>query len=122
MHAKFTGSYSSYCTFIGSQVETSDDSSISLSSRSAKPELREIFMQLFPVAAKWENIGIFVGIKPDKLDNIKKENSSSQPDCLREMLKIWVKQIDPPPTWSTMADALQRIGEDGIARNLRRKT
>ena len=77
-------------------------------------------MELFPVAAKWENIGIFVGIKPDKLDNIKKENSSSQPDCLREMLKIWVKQVDPPPTLSNMASALQGIGEDSIARNLRK--
>ena len=76
-------------------------------------------MKLYPVAAKWENLGIFVGIKPNILDSIKKDNSSSQEDCLREMLKVWEKQVNPPPTWSTMADALQIIGENELTRNLR---
>ena len=75
-------------------------------------------MKLYPVAAKWENIGIFIGIKPNILESIKKDNSS-QEDCLREMLKVWEKQVDPPPTWSTMADALHIIGENELARNLR---
>ena len=76
-------------------------------------------MKLYPVAAKWENIGILVGIKPNILDSIKKDNSSSQEDCLREMLKVWEKQVNPPPTWSAMADALCIIGENEFARNLR---
>lgn len=77
-------------------------------------------MELLPVAAKWENIGTVVKIKSDKLDNIKKENNNSQHDCLREMLKTWVKQVNPSPTWCAMADALEKL-ELESARTLRKK-
>ena len=111
----------SCCTHIDSQIETSDDSAISPSSRSTKPKLQDIFKELLPLAAQWQNIGILISLKPDKLDSIKKENSSSQQDCLREMLQLWDKQVDPPPTWRTMADVLQELGEDRLARKLRER-
>jgi len=30
-------------------------------------------------------------------------------DCLRDMLSMWLKQIDPYPTWQSLADAVQII-------------
>ena len=61
---------------IDSQAETSEaeNSSTSSSSHIARPELRDVLMKLFPVADKWENIGIMVGIEPDKLNAVKEGN------------------------------------------------
>ena len=106
-------------TIIDSQAETSEaeNSSTSSSSHTARPELQDVLMKLFPVADKWENIGIMVGIEPDKLNAVKEGNSSSQ-NCLCEMLKIWVKQVNPSPTWTAIRVALETVGEEKLAGNL----
>ena len=104
---------------IGSQAESSEDSSVSHYSHSVRPTLPQLLKKLYNVAEKWEDIGILIEIESDKLNNVKKENNPSQRDCLREMLKIWMKQVSPPPTWSSMADALETVGEEELAGSLR---
>ena len=92
---------------------------MSHSSHTAKPELSKLFKKLFKVADKWENIGILLGIDSDKLNAVRKVENSSSQDCLREMLKLYLKQVKPPPTWSAVADVLETVGEEELAGNLR---
>ena len=53
-----------------------------------------------------------------ELDAIKAAHSDHG-DCLVEMIKLWLKSTDPPPTWEALGEALesQPIGEAVLAQN-----
>ena len=70
------------------------------------------------MAHKWGNIGAMLGIEEGELNKVKLDNTNSD-DCLREMLNLWLKKIDPKPSWSTMADALEDLGEEALAEHIR---
>jgi len=38
-------------------------------------------------------------------------------DCLREILLVWLKQIDPCPTWQSLANAV-RIINPSVAQQI----
>ena len=60
-----------------------------------------------------------LGIHSGILDNIAAKNCDN---CLREMLKVWLKQVDPPPRWqAVVAEALEVLGEPKLARELRQR-
>ena len=84
------------------------------------PDLKDLFKELYNTADKWEDIGILLGIQPGRLDAIKMSESKAQ-SCLREMLKIWLKNVSPPPLWSAIADAVESLGDQELATRLRRK-
>ena len=87
-----------------------------------KPELSTVFKELLKVSCKWENIGILLEIEADSLESVKAaENTGNTQNCLREMLKIWLKKINPPPSWSAIIDALYRLGDEQLAHDLRSK-
>ena len=44
------------------------------------------------------------------LDKIKSEEERVD-ERLQEMLSEWLKQIDPPPTWTALAEAVEVIDE-----------
>ena len=73
------------------------------------------------VAAKWEEIGISLQLESGLLEIIKKDNPNDCRACLREMLKEWMKQIDPPPSWSAIIKAVKDCGYRPLARTLRNK-
>ena len=73
-----------------------------------EPTLRETFRILFPIAREWENIGTLLDLSPDQLSNIKNDNDGVQ-NCLREMVKLWLKQVTVHPTWQSLADAVSLI-------------
>ena len=86
-----------------------------------KPELKDLIKELLTKASdKWENIGILLGIEPGRLDTIKVAENVPQ-NCLREMLKIWLKRVSPPPLWSAIADAIDLLGDQNLADHLRTK-
>ena len=87
-----------------------------------KPELKDLLKELYTKAAdKWEDIGILLGIKPGRLDAIKTAENHTAQSCLREMLKIWLKRISPPPSWSAIAEAIELLGDQNLADQLRTK-
>ena len=55
-----------------------------------KNDLGDLLSKLYPVRAKWYNLGLALHIHPDDLDAIRSQISSSHDDCLREMLKLWL--------------------------------
>ena len=69
-------------------------------------DLREVRALLYKVRRKWYDIGIELGLKVGELDNIKAA-STDHGECLTEMLKVWLKSINPLPTWKAIRDALK---------------
>ena len=60
-------------------------------------------------------------IEEGQLNRIKADRGSDSASCLKEMLQIWLSQVDPPPTWSAMATAIESVGSPELARDLRKK-
>ena len=70
--------------------------------------LSNVFKDLLPLAADWKNIGALLGIKEHILAKIRADETSVR-DCLREMISEWLKQVEPPPTWAALADAVENL-------------
>lgn len=73
------------------------------------------------VSAKWEELGISLRLESGLLEIIKKDNPNDCRACLRVMLKEWMKQVDPPPSWSAIIEAVKDCGYSLLARTLRNK-
>ena len=71
-------------------------------------DLADAFRITFPVAKNWKSIGALLRVPPHQLDMIEILQKGFD-DCLRDMLSVWLKQIDPYPTWQSLADAVQII-------------
>ena len=79
--------------------------------------LKEVRRLLYPVRRKWYSIEVELEVKTGELDTIR-ATYSEPGDCLTEMLKIWLKSIDPPPTWKALKDALaaEPVDEEALAK------
>ena len=73
-----------------------------------KQGLKESFKVLFPLARDWKTIGALLGVEKHVLDNIKRDEESVR-DCLHAMLSEWLKQVDPPPTWKDLVNAIEKV-------------
>ena len=74
------------------------------------PELRDTFKKTLPLAAEWKTIGTLLGIQENTLDIIQVDEHGAR-NQLRKMLSEWLKQVDPPPTWAALADAVEVVDE-----------
>ena len=80
--------------------------------------LREL---LSKVSADWENIGLILDLKEGELRNIRSDHDESE-KCFREMLKLWLNQVEPPPTWSAIIEAIDTYPRyKSLAKELRKK-
>ena len=83
------------------------------------PELKLLLRELYTtVADKWEDIGIMLDIDEAELATLKKLHPTTPQSSLREMLKIWLKQICPPPSWSAIVEALESLGDKELAHRI----
>ena len=73
------------------------------------------------VSNEWEYIGIQLEIEDGQLKKIKSDNPGDSKACLCEMLRIWLKRVNPPPSWSEMAEALEFQGNEDIASQIKTK-
>lgn len=90
-----------------------------MDNNSIKPELKDLAKELYStVSDRWEDIGILLGIESGRLNAIKTAEKLPQ-SCLREMLKIWLNRVSPPPSWSAIADAIDLLGDQNLADCLR---
>ena len=72
------------------------------------------------VSADWEDIGLYLEIEEGLLNAVRSDCQQSQ-KCFREMLKIWLKQVDPCPTWSAIIEAIEVLEYRSLAEKLRKK-
>ena len=82
-------------------------------------DLRVVMKELNDVRAKWNNIGVQLGMSVGTLDAIR-EKYSDPSDCLRETLTAWLKS-SIPNEWTNVVDALNVVGEAKLAAELEHK-
>ncbi len=68
--------------------------------------LKKVRTLLFHIRAKWYDIGVELEIPLGTLDSFKLQYPDPK-DCLTEVIKVWLKSINPSPTWKALADALK---------------
>ena len=73
------------------------------------------------VADKWEHIGIYLHFHMATLKTIAAQHQRDPHKCLIGILEVWLKRVDPPPTWSAIINAVEFLGEEQLARELRKK-
>ena len=83
------------------------------------PELKELLRELRKIANEWEDIGIELDIAEERLMQIKSDNAGECKARLREMLRVWLSHVSPPPSWSALADTLDTLGHEDLAAHLR---
>ena len=69
-------------------------------------ELSEVLNAVWDRRSKWYNIGLGLGIESSTLDATSRNCHHQCEDCLREVLKEWLKQVEPRPTWDALQEAL----------------
>ncbi len=81
--------------------------------------LKTVRQLLFDIRVKWYDIGLELDVAVGTLESIKSSYHDPK-DCLREMLKEWLKSISPPPTWKRLATALRSsaVNEKSLAQKL----
>ena len=85
-------------------------------------DLKSLQNELDPVSDKWFSLGVQLAIPIGTLKRIEIEHKEVG-RFLLEMLTVWLKQTNPPPTWNILAEALESpsIGERLLAQQLRDK-
>ena len=79
----------------------------SLSDRLNESDLADVWRKLYVVHAKWVDMGLELGLKIHTLEGIRPKCSSDPCQCLREVLKEWLRGVDPLPTWHAIIQALK---------------
>ncbi len=77
--------------------------------------------ELHEFQAKWEKIGLGLGVTRGILEAIKLQYQDPL-DCLRAVLREWLKSL-PGPSWEGLVQVLRRpaIGERSLATKLEMK-
>ena len=71
-------------------------------------DLKRVREAIWKARTEWMDIGIEQNIIKTDLDAIKVAEGGNPKHCLTEMLTLWLKRVDPPPTWSALVIALKR--------------
>ena len=85
---------------------------------SDRPRLQHIVIAVKDIATEWHDLGLQLGLPESILKLI-----GSSPDIeghLRMMVSKWL-DYDPEASWDKLANALNTIGKNTIAANIRSK-
>lgn len=64
------------------------------------------------IADRWNALGTFLEIPTETLNIIDEKEHSDPQKCLLHLFDVWLKRLDPPPTWEAMADAIDVVAND----------
>ena len=83
-------------------------------------DLKTVRDAVWKARTEWMDIGIELNIIKTDLDAIKETEAGNPKKCFTEMLSLWLKQVDPPPTWLALVTALKRptIGLQQVAEEI----
>ena len=75
---------------------------------------------------QWITLGISLGLYYNTLGIIEEKCRGDVKKCLLKCMAAWLRGEDKVrekggPSWSSLAEALEEIGENDIARNIRAK-
>ena len=85
-------------------------------------DLKSLHSELHPVTDKWFSLGVQLQIPVQTLKCIEAEYNQMNRRLL-EMLTVWLRCPNPPPTWNILTEALESlpVGEKLLAQQLRDK-
>ena len=83
--------------------------------------MRDLLRELRAKAADWEDIGVELEVDDGELKQIKQDNATDSKSCLRELFRKWLTQTSPEPSWTAIAEAVENLGNEDLARTLRSK-
>ena len=75
--------------------------------RLSMDDFADVQKKLFSVKTDWYNLGLELGQRVPTLDGIDAKYSGDPLQCFRQVLKEWLKGVNPPPTWQAMVNALK---------------
>ena len=72
-------------------------------------DLAAVQRKLYTVHTEWYNLGLELGQRVSTLDSIDAKCNGDPSRCFRQVLKEWLKGVNPPPiaTWQAMVKALK---------------
>ena len=85
-------------------------------------DLKSLHCVLHPVSDKWFSLGVQLQVPIETLKCIETEHNQMSRRLL-EMLTVWLKCTNPPPTWNILTEALESppVGERLLAQQVRDK-
>ena len=70
---------------------------------------------------KWHSLGVKLGLEDHELSSIDQDfRGDGNKRCKHEMLSRWLRSAKLP-TWKAIVDALQQMGEHGVASKIQAK-
>ena len=87
-------------------------------------DLPELLRLLHCVRAKWESIATQLGLSQGDIEAIGRKKFHDPDDCLKEVITLWLRGVDPVPTREQLARALQSppVGREDIAQQVVKKS
>lgn len=75
-----------------------------------------VFRECKKLSAHWHDIGAHLGLHPDDLERIKRDNRDNSKDCLKKALYEWIKQNYSItkyglPSWKTLLEAVAEVDQ-----------
>ena len=90
-------------------------------------DLSCVWDELLDVSHSWYELGLKLQLSVEALKRVRDQYPGPS-TALREMLLLWLKKVDPPPTWEGLACALESrtveepwLAEPWLAEQLRTK-
>ena len=85
-------------------------------------DLAPVLEETYEARAKWHNLGVALRLPEHELESIESQCSAPE-DGLREMLKTWLRRVEPQPTRAALVKALtsKLVGEELLAKELEEK-
>ena len=82
-------------------------------------DLGNVLEAVHDAHSQWYGIGLQLRLASAVLEGIEQQYSRTE-DMLREMLKQWLKQVDPVPSWVALIEALRSktVNEPSLAEQL----
>ena len=83
-------------------------------------DLGAVLERVWEARVKWYNIGLKLGTSPSTLDAIKIKCREDPDECVTAMIKEWLNNGNPPPSWTPLAEALRSpmVGYAHLAEQL----
>ena len=84
-------------------------------------DLKMVYNMLHDMREKWYELGLKLSLSEDRLDTISSQNSTDSGDCLRAMLKYWMRNRPHTATIEVLLEALSSdsVGESELAEKTR---
>ena len=62
---------------------------------------------IWEARAKWQNIGLALGIPYSDIEVVKKDSPGDAEECFRSVIRLWLTREDPRPTWAALVEVLK---------------